>query len=334
MRPRATSRDVARLAGVAQSTVSYALNGKGPVSAETRAKILAAAEQLHYQPNLAARSMRLQRTGRIAVVMGISWVNPSLMIIGATKAAESAGFTIEAIAIDGSIEDRSKAVSELAQSGQFEGILSFVPILPEVERRFADSIPIVVSETFDSKMHSAGDLADATHIATLIERLVALGHHRFLHIAGSPLYISAKQRLAVYQETIERLGLTSLGIVGYGWTGETGADAINALPDDSPPLAVIAANDLIAVGALRAATLRGWTVPGDMSLTGWDSQEYGKFLVPSLTSVNVDRVEGGRREMQRLLAVMTGAPLPVDLPPLASVVWRDSTGAPNPTRRP
>ncbi|MCL1799981.1 MAG: LacI family transcriptional regulator [Promicromonosporaceae bacterium] len=329
---RATSRDVARLAGVAQSTVSYALNGKGPVSAETKAKVLAAAKELHYQPNLAARSMRAQRTNRIAVVLGITSTSAAQMISGATEAAEAAGFTIEVRSVEGRIADRSDQVARLAHSGQFEGILSFVPVLPAVESRSPSNVPIMVPGTYNSEMQAGGDLAHAGPIVEMIEHLAELGHRRFLHIAGLPSYVSAAERIATYRATIDRFGLESLGVVGHDWTGQAGMNAINALPDDAPPLAVIAANDLVALGALRAATLRGWSVPGDMSLTGWDDREYGKFLLPSLTTVHVDRVEGGRREMNRLLALMDGVPPAENLPPLTSLIWRDSTGAPNASR--
>jgi DNA-binding LacI/PurR family transcriptional regulator len=323
---RVTSRDVAKLAGVAQSTVSYALNEKGPVSAQTRAKVLAAAKQLNYQPNLAARSMRSRRTKRIAVILGISTFSPARTIFGAAEAAEAAGFSIEVRSIEGSIASRSKQVTQLAQSGQFEGVISFVPVLPAVKQQSPSNVPIMVPETYDTEMRSVGDLADATPVVTMIKRLTELGHRRFLHIAGASTYVSAAERISTYQKTIAELDLESVGVVGYGWSGETGFRALDSLPTDALPLAVIAANDLVALGAIQAATLRGLSVPDDLSITGWDNREFGKFLLPALTTVNVDRVEGGRREMNRLLAVLDGVEASLELPPLTEVIWRDSTG--------
>lgn len=328
METRATSRDVARLAGVAQATVSNVLNGKGPVAAETRTKVLAAAKELNYQPNLAARSMRTQRTGRIALVLGIASVDPAQMINGAAATAHAAGYTLEAISIAGDLNTRSQEVVAIAQSGQFEGVLSLVSVRPDISQLVGTKVPIVVSETYGANMRSVGDLADASPIVELMDRLIELGHRRFLHIAGLPSYVSATERIDRYESVIKRHRLTSLGVVGYGWTGDVGEKAISALSPSSPPLAVIAANDILALGAIRAAALRGWSVPGDMSITGWDNYEFGQYLLPTLTTVKVDRAEGARREMNRLLALLGGAAVETPLPPLTSVIWRESTGAP------
>jgi DNA-binding LacI/PurR family transcriptional regulator len=325
----ATSRDVARLAGVAQSTVSYVLTGKGSISEETRRRVESAAKKLGYQPNLAARAMRTRKTGRIAVVMGIPIYNPVLMLAGAGAAAKEAGYTMEVHNVDGDIEERSARIVELAGSGQYEGVLSFVPMLDYVRNSVPTELPLLTAASFDEEMHSAGELADATPIATLIEHLAELGHTKFLHVAGAPGFASADSRVRVYESTIERLGLESLGVVGHAWTGEAGADAVRALPDNAPPFAVIAANDLVAVGAMRGAADRGWSVPGEVSVTGWDNYDVGPFLTPSLTTVDNDRSEAGQQAMRRLIAVLRGEdPRTVPDPPLGRIIWRESTAAP------
>lgn len=318
---RTTSRDVARLAGVSQSTVSYVLTGKGSISPQTRARVLAAADELRYRPNLAARSMRTRRTGRVAVVLSIRDHNPVHLLAGAGAVAEAAGLAMEVHGVDGPTSAR---VHELAASGQFEGVLSFAPVLqPET----AD-VPVVSSVHFDDEMHAAGELADASAVVAFVERLAGLGHTRFLHVAGPSHYASARARAAAYTATVSRLGLESLGVVGGSWTGAAGLDAIRALPADAPPLAVVAANDLVAVGVLRGVAERGWTVPGDVSVTGWDDYDVAELLTPSLTTVATDRTEAGRRAMRRLVAALRGTPVPDDETPLNRVVWRESTGAP------
>jgi len=327
--PRATSRDVARLAGVAQSTVSYVLAGKGSISAATRERVLRAAEQLHYQPNLAARAMRTRRTGRVAAVMGLPAYDPAAMLAGAAAVAQAAGYVMDVLHVDGSIETRSERVLELAGSGQFEGVLSFTPLLPAVEEHAPAGVRVAVSETFDDEMHATGELADASPVVAFVEHLAALGHSRFLHVAGPSEYASAVARRDAYLTAVERLGLESLGVVEGEWSGEAGLVAIRSLPEDAPPLAVIASNDLVAVGVMRGAAERGWSVPRDLSVTGWDNTAVGPYLTPSLTTVDTDRAEAGRRAMRQLVAALSNDAAPQALPPLTTIVWRESTAPPS-----
>jgi DNA-binding LacI/PurR family transcriptional regulator len=328
MSRRATSRDVARLAGVAQSTVSYVLTGKGSISPETRERVLRAADELSYRPNLAARSMRTRRTGRVAALMGVLSPHPVQMLAGAGSVAEAAGYAMEVHSIDGTAQARTEHMLELAGSGQYEGILAFVPVLLDSRQDTPDGVPIITTADFDDEMHTLGELADASPVQAFIERLAALGHRRFLHVAGPPQFPSAQARTRAYLAAVERLGLESVGVVGGDWTGDSGVEAIRALPDGAPPLAVIAGNDLIAVGVMRGAAERGWSVPGDVSVTGWDNYEVGAFLSPSLTTVDGNREEAGRRAMQHLVSALREEDPPRDLEPLNRIIWRESTAAP------
>ncbi len=326
---RVTSRDVARLAGVTQATVSYALSGKGSISAETRERVKAAAEVLGYQPNLAARAMRTRKTGRIAVVMGIPIYNPVSMLAGAGAAAKAEGFAMEVHSVDGDVNERSARIVELAGSGQYEAVLSFVPTSPMVPGAVPGDVSFLTAASFDEQMHAAGELADAGPVEALIEELVALGHRRFLHVAGERGFASADGRVRVYTSTVARLGVESLGVVGHAWTGDAGADAMRALPDDAPPLAIIAANDLVAIGVMRGAAERGWSVPGDVSVTGWDNYDVSPFLWPSLTTVDNDRAGAGSRAMRRLIADMRGQDWPeTEESTPGRIIWRESTAPP------
>jgi DNA-binding LacI/PurR family transcriptional regulator len=161
-----------------------------------------------------------------------------------------------------------------------------------------------------------------------MERLAAQGHRRFIHLAGAEDFPSARARRAAYLEAIERLGLDSLGVTDGDWSGRAGEDAIAALPQDAPPLAVIAANDLIATGAIRAATRRGWKLPEQVAVTGWDDHHQSAFLVPSLTSVAQDRERLGAYSMHRLIAAVRGGEPPEKPEGLLTVMWRESTESP------
>jgi DNA-binding LacI/PurR family transcriptional regulator len=130
----------------------------------------------------------------------------------------------------------------------------------------------------------------------------------------------------VYLETIARLGLHSHAVIDCDWQAERARQAILDLPADSGVTAVIAANDVLAVGAMSAAVLRNWQVPRDVSVTGWDNNPVGAAMTPSLTTVSVDHMALGRRATRRLLATLRGEQAPEDHQPLSTVIWRSSTG--------
>ncbi|WP_314094008.1 LacI family DNA-binding transcriptional regulator [Microbacterium foliorum] len=326
MEKRPTSHDVAHLAGVSQSTVSFVFTGRAGISEATRDKVLRAAAELHYRPNLAARSMRTQRTGRLAVVVPIATMNPLTLLSGAISAARDAGYAVEVVSLPDDAEEREGRLSELVDSGQYEGVLAFTP-LPFTDTTGGGPIVLSVGE-FDDAMHMTGEFTDSRPIAEMIERLATQGHRRFIHLAGAPDFPSARARRDAYLETIDRLGLESLGVTAGDWSGEAGEEAIDALPDDAPPLAVIAANDVIATGAIRAATRRGWRLPHEVAVTGWDDHHQSAFLVPSLTSVAQDRERLGAYSMHRLVAAVRRGEPPVKPDGLLTIVWRESTESP------
>ncbi|GAA4769771.1 LacI family DNA-binding transcriptional regulator [Microbacterium gilvum] len=326
MEKRATSRDVARVAGVSQSTVSFVFTGREGISEATRERVLHAAAELNYRPNLAARSMRTQRTGRVAVLMTVSALNPQDLLHGVTDAAGEAGYVVEVVYVPGDPGARSVRIGELVDSRQYEGILSFTP-LRTPSTAAEDTVVLSLSE-FDEEMHMTGEFTDARPVVEMMERLAELGHTRFLHITGSLTYPSAVARRDAYLATVERLGATSLGVIEGDWSAATGYATVAGLPDDTPPFALIAANDLVATGALRAAVLRGWSVPGDLSITGWDDTDQSAYLVPSLTTVVQDREALGANAMRRLVAAIRREPVPEPATGLQHVVWRESVGAP------
>ncbi|MGQ7311121.1 LacI family DNA-binding transcriptional regulator [Microbacterium arabinogalactanolyticum] len=326
MEKRATSNDVARAAGVSQSTVSFVLTGRAGISEATRERVLRAAAELNYRPNLAARSMRTRRTGRLAVVVPVASMNPLSLIPGAVAAAQEAGYAVEVVSLPQNPGERGERLAEIVGSGQYEGVLAFTPLhTPPLD----EDDPVVLSAgEFDDDMHAAGLFTDASPIVEMMERLTAMGHTRFLHIAGPQDFPSARARRQAYSDTVQRLGLTSIGVVDGDWSGQTGVDAIAALPDGILPLAVIAANDLIATGAIQAAMSRGWSVPGDVSITGWDDHPQSAFLVPPLTTVAQDRERLGAHAMARLIAALRGDDAPQRPADLLTIRWRESTGAP------
>ncbi|WP_344098745.1 LacI family DNA-binding transcriptional regulator [Myceligenerans crystallogenes] len=324
---RPNSHDVARAAGVSQSTVSYALSGKGTIAPRTRERVLAVAAELGYRPNLAARSMRTRRSGRVAVVTSTAAEVRMSMLSGAAEAAVEAGYAVDTHSVSGAAQDRTDRVVELARSGQVEGVLTFLPVVPDGLTTDDGAAPVVAVTALDERMRSTGELADASLLADVIAALVDARHRRFLHVGGPADFASARARRDVYvAETGRHDDVESLGEIVGTWSPESGREAILALPDDAPPLAVIAANDHIALGVMRGASERGWQVPGDVVVTGWDGATFGAYTTPALTTITVDFREAGARAMRRLIAAIRDEPAPTPAAPLQQILWRESTG--------
>jgi DNA-binding LacI/PurR family transcriptional regulator len=324
---RPTIRDVARLAGVSHQTVARYLRADPVIGEASRQRIAAAVEELDYRPNLVARAMRDRRTGRLAVLFPAGTAISSLEILtGATTAASEAGYVVEVVTLGGPPQARAGRVLELADSGLFEGIVSLTPVPFDDLRLGSVRTPLVVSPEYDEEMRSIGVLADASRIGEFVARLAEQGHRRFLHLAGDYVHTSARNRRQEFLSSVARLGLESSGVVDCAWLPERARQAVLDLPADCGVTAVIGANDKLAAGAIRGAAERGWRVPDDLSVTGWDNNELSAVMMPSITTVEVDHPAIGRRAVAQLLAVLRGEPEPDDLQPLTTILWRESTG--------
>jgi DNA-binding LacI/PurR family transcriptional regulator len=323
----ATIHQVASLAGVSHTTVSRYLQDKDSLKPKTRIKVEYAVKTLDYRPNLVARSMRTRHTNRLAIVLASGEHFPGRLLAAASRTAHDAGYQVEIVSVEGGARERSERIDELARSGQVEGILALSPI--SLKGKNAYRVPIVENGTYDDKLHGLAQLADASEIREIIEHLVSLGHRRFLHVAGAQNFASARNRKSVYLETIERLGLESVGAVDGDWSAQSGFDAITALPADCGVTAVVAANDVVAMGVIRGALSRGWKVPDDLSVFGWDDEEIGRFATPSLSTVAVDREAQGRAAIHQLVAEIRGEPAPRPMPrTINHLVYRESTAPP------
>ncbi|WP_369374183.1 LacI family DNA-binding transcriptional regulator [Promicromonospora sp. Populi] len=327
---RATIWEVAKVAGVSHQTVSRYLRQDTKMRPETVARVRQAVHDLDYRPNLTARSMRTRRSGRVAVLLpAVATYGPPQILSGVMEVAHEHGYTIEAFSVEGTPADRFERVLHLADSGQVEGVLALAPLPPGSGDRFPERAAIVVSPDYDDKFRGVGELADGSPVAELVERLAELGHRRFLHVTGALDYASARGRRDVFVATVERLGLgPALVHESRDWSPETGLAAVRALPEAGRPTAIVAASDAVAAGVVEGARERGWSIPGDLSVTGWDNHLLGAYLEPTLTTVHVDHRKLGRAAMARLVATLrSDSTTPSSEEPLNTIIWRGSTGA-------
>ena len=329
-----TIYDVAALAGVSHQTVSRYLKDKNALKPSTLERVEKALLELHYTPNLAARSLRSRELYRIVVVVPeASLYFPTRMLNGAAGAAHASGYRVDVVAMEGSASARALQLERLLAGDDIAGVLSFVP-RPIAGAGKTSVVPMVVAGEYDNKMRARGSLADGTAVTGIITELASLGHRNFFHVAGPTAWPSARNRKAVYQEAIAELGLTSLGIAAGDWSPVSGYAAGRKIAAISEVTAVVAANDQMAMGVIRALHEQGVSVPGDVSVSGWDDVPEAAFFIPSLTTVHMDVDTLGARSMRELIARIRGEEPPQDsagLPPM-EILLRESTG-PAPKRQ-
>ncbi|WP_420116700.1 LacI family DNA-binding transcriptional regulator, partial [Micromonospora sp.] len=224
----ATIHEVARAAGVSHQTVSRFLKGRGGLKPQTLEKVTQAIEQLNYRPNLAARSMRTRRSGRIAVVLpDTTDFVPTRLLSGATDAAHEGGYLLDVVGLEGDAAARADRMRTLLSPENVDAVLSFTPLATRMADLDLTSfpVPVLVDGEYDDNMRAQGVLADASPIAEIVRRLAADGHRRFAHVAGSDLWASARNRRRVYETTVAQLGLTSCAVVDGDWTVRSGWEA-------------------------------------------------------------------------------------------------------------
>jgi LacI family transcriptional regulator, repressor for deo operon, udp, cdd, tsx, nupC, and nupG len=249
---------------------------------------------------------------------------PLRLLAAASAAAHEAGYTVDLVGLEGTAADRAARAHELGHSGEFEGILALASL--GAQPATWSGVPVVDIAAYDDEMHGLGALADGAACGEIVTHLRGLGHRSFLHLAGPQAYTSARNRRQAFTDTISKLGLRGT-VINCDWSGQSGYEAIMSLRENTDITAVVAANDLMAMGAVRASLRRGWKVPDDISVFGWDDEELARFGTPSLSTVAIDRERQGREAMCRLIAIIRGTDPPaIDITSLHTVVPRESTG--------
>ncbi|RFU84384.1 LacI family transcriptional regulator [Streptomyces triticagri] len=331
---RPTIREVARLAGVSHQTVSRFLREDPTVRPETASKVADAVEELGYRLNQAARTMRTRRSNRLTLILpGTSERMSPALLRGAAAEAHEAGYLLEVVSLEGDAAARTARLEALLQSEGTDGVLSFTSLGEGLAQDSEYGVPIVIDGVYDDEMRSRGAFADASIAADVVRHLADLGHRRFAHVTGPREWLSAQGRRAVYEATLDELGLESCAVVEAEWSVQSGWEAAKDVIADCGATAVFAASDQLAFGVISGLQSLGVEVPGDISVCGWDDWEIGSYFRPTLTTVSVDRERQGRQTVRRLLSRLGGeAPVgPVEAGALHRFIPRESTG-PAPTR--
>lgn len=340
-RRKPTIEDVARAAQVSKGAVSFALNGRPGVSATTRARILAVANELGWSPSSPARALSMSRSWAVGLVMARS---PELLgadpffapfIAGVESVLAEHGHALVLQVVDEG-QAEIDGYRRLAASARVDGVfLTDLRVNDPRPRLLGDlGLPgVMVGRTRGPHVLPSLVLDDRAGISAAVQHLVDLGHRCIAHVAGPEHFVHGADRKEAWSEALAAADLPPAPCVVSDFSAAGGAAATaELLRFPERPTAIVYANDLMAMAGLPVLAAHGLSVPDDISVTGFDDAELAAHLAPPLTSVRADVLGWGRSSAQTLLSVIEGAePADVELPPASLVVRRSSGRPPRPS---
>jgi DNA-binding LacI/PurR family transcriptional regulator len=301
--------DVAAQAGVSTQTVSRVVNGTGNVRPDTRQKVELVLADLGYRAHTGARALATGKFGSIGVLCFNLMQFGNLQIVNeAIHQAQACGYSVHL----GSVPDATDADLQAAIRGltdqAVDGLLVIeARILDTPSLRLPDDLPVVVAEGGHDVPYAAVGVDHAAGTRLAVDHLLELGHATVHHISGLPSSYPALTRLAAWRDALTGRGHPVPEPATGDWSMASGYHAARKLLDQGDAItAIFAANDQMAVGAMRAAADLGRRVPDNLSVVGYDDSEVAAYLVPTLTTVRQDLREVARRCMNLLIPAVRG----------------------------
>jgi DNA-binding LacI/PurR family transcriptional regulator len=299
-----TMEDVARAAGVSRALVSLVMRDAPNVSDRRRAAVLEAADRLGYRPNMLARNLASRRTSTLGVMIN-DLHNPFFaeVVDGIQRAADTAGHQL-LFTTGGAGRSAEAAGIETLLRFRVDGLILAGISLPtsQIEEAATSMPTVLVGRQIRSRRLDTVNNDELLGAQLAVSHLVELGHERIAHIDGGTGAGGADRR-AGYERAVRDLGLErSIRVVVGEFTDAAGvAGAAALLGADDPPSAIFAANDLVAVGVLAVADELGLSVPGDLSIVGYDNTAIAAMRHLSITTIDQPRAEMGATAVQLLL---------------------------------
>lgn len=333
-------RDVARVAGVSQTAVSFVLNDRrdARIGEEARARILAAVEELDFRPDLTGRQLRLKRTQTIGLVTDSIASSPfaGQIIRAAHDVAWESGRLVFLVNTVGDPDVEATAVRGMVDR-RVDGLIYATTYVREaVALPEMTHLPTVLVNCFPhagSTQLPAVVPAERQGGRLAAQRLIDAGHRRIVYLAGDEHLWATSERVAAFRERMQAAGLeVSPDAVRYGpYTIDSGYERAEAVLQAHPrPTALLCGNDRIALGALLAAQARGLKVPDDVSLVGYDDQEeLADRVRPALTTVSLPHYRMGELGTRALLTLIDGGRVPEAQEVPGELIERDSVAAPS-----
>ncbi|MET7392904.1 LacI family DNA-binding transcriptional regulator [Dactylosporangium sp. NPDC005572] len=295
--------DVARLAGVSHQTVSRVLNDHRAVSGPTRERVLAAIRELGYRPNAMARG--LVRGSRVIGVVASDTIlyGPASTLLGIERAARAEGYGVSIVTVARADDVGVLAALETLAGQSVAGAVVVAPHAAAATALF-DERRGMATVTVEGDVDGTGPSVGVDHVAgarLAVEHLLGLGHRSVWHVSGPLGWPESRDRIAGWRAALERAGIAAPRPFTGDWSARSGYAAGLALAERPGITAVFAGNDQMALGVIRALRERGFRIPTDVSVVGFDDIPEAEYLWPPLTTVRQDFDEVGRRCIAALL---------------------------------
>jgi LacI family transcriptional regulator, galactose operon repressor len=314
--------DVAKKAGVSRTAVSFVLNNVPDASIPdtTRARILQAARELNYIPNVQGLNLARGRTMMIALVIRQTSEQMSAdlfmgeFIRGATRVMEAEDYHLLVHASEP--EDHHSTYGKLVRTRKVDGLLVSSPLVndPEVKLLHEEGTPIVLHGALPTSDIPSVDVDNVQGAYSAVRHLIGLGHRRIGHISNAPFsYTSSVDRHTGYCQALEEahIAYDENLVLGGEFTADSGYVLMRQLLNlPEPPTAVFVGSDVLSIGAVDAIYDRGLTIPNDISVASFDDVLISRYIRPPLTTVHLPAYDLGRRATEMILQIIHRKPLP------------------------
>lgn len=293
MKKRPTLKDIAKKSGVDQSTVSRVINNSPVVGEGTRDKVLKVVKSLNYQPNLIARSLVKKSTRSLALITPVQDPHAFPIIRGIADTCKRFNYGLMLFSTDYWADEEISYV-DVARNWVVDGILIYnilyrKDVAENISALQKEGTPVVFINKYKgiNKVNTVCvDNRDA--VMQVMTHLVNLGHKRIGILNGSLIAVDGVERFEGYKEALQHYQLEyDENIVGYADFSDIAAfdEMKRILCLASRPTAMFCANDLMAMGAIKAIEEKGFKVPQDMAIVGFDDGDESRFFKPALTTV-------------------------------------------------
>lgn len=318
MKPRRpTSHQVAKLAGVSRTTVSFVLNDTKGINLpeSTKQRVLQAALDLGYVPDATARNLARGRTQTIGLLLHGAYqleidAYIPILLSSLFTVSEQHGFQV----IVETVKDfnNTRAYRELVKGKQIDGLVVIYPSKKDEDLLdlINEGFPAVLLGTVNHPDEYSVVQKDS--ISSIMQHLIDLGHERIAHISFASQDVgTSRHRVLSYQRYLSQANLVNSDeLLAFGnYSAESGYYAMKKLLKGKKPTAVFAGNDTIAIGAMAAIQEADLSIPEDIAVAGYDDIPNARYITPSLTTVRTPPLEQGRLAGEMLIDLIKGKAL-------------------------
>lgn len=332
-RKAVTISQVAAAAGVSYQTVSRVINDHPSVSPATRQLVQRVVAELGYRPNVFARSLVTQRSNRVGIItLGARFYGPAQTITSIETALREDGYTLSFATLSApTLDNLSGLIEELIQQA-VDGLVLITPLIGVplgTIRRLCNGVPLVLVDAEPAGGIPSIDIDQAHGARLATEHLLELGHTQIAEVSGPLHWWDARQRHDAWLAVLREHDIEPVGSVEGTWETKSGYHAVKTLLGRGVRFtALVVGNDQMALGALKGLREHGLTVPGDVSVVGFDDTPEAAYFEPSLSSVRQNFTALGRGCADLIVELMQREVPPERQVLLPTFIHRKSTAPP------